>query len=310
MFFIVLLLTSCSKFDKMEKNNTKDMSFYVTKENGTEPAFNNKYWDEHRPGIYTDINTGEALFSSLDKFDSGTGWPSFTRSINDALVQTKEDKKFGMTRTEVRTNESHLGHVFDDGPNRMQRFCINSAALNFIPYEELDEKGFSQYKSLFNFEEAIFAGGCFWGVESLFQEQKGVIAAVSGYTGGTTKNPTYKEVSTGKTGYAESVLVIFDPKIISYKELVDIFWRIHDPTQVNKQGWDIGTQYRSAIFYFNDEQKEIALKSKEEFNAKKIFDKPAATEIVKAGKFYPAEEYHQDYGNNNPGYVCHALRDE
>lgn len=168
--FALLLLVSCTSVKEMKKE--KNMSDYVTKENGTEPAFNNKYWDEKRPGIYTDVNTGDALFSSLDKFDSGTGWPSFTKTINEALIQKKEDLEYGMKRTEVRTNESHLGHVFDDGPDGQPRFCINSAALNFIPYEELEQKGYGEYKQLFPYKEAIFAGGCFWGVESLFQNKK------------------------------------------------------------------------------------------------------------------------------------------
>lgn len=306
--FLLLFLAACTLVK--ETTDEKNMSYLVTKEGVTETPFENEYWDEHRPGIYVDVNTGEPLFSSLDKFDSGTGWPSFTRTINEALVQKVEDKSLGITRTEVRTNASHLGHVFDDGPDGLPRFCINSAALRFVPFEKLEVMGYGEYKDLFPYEEAIFAGGCFWGVEYLLESQEGVIEAVSGYTGGKTEYPTYKEVSTGLTGHAESVLVIFDPNIISYDELLDIFWRLHDPTQKNRQGWDIGTQYRSAIFYFDEEQKELAEKSKDEFDAKKIFEKPAVTEITKASAFYPAEEYHQDYSDKNPSYVCHELRDE
>ncbi len=303
-----LILTNCTNGEIMKEE--KDMSYYVTKEGGTEQAFENEYWDEKHPGIYLDINTDEPLFSSLDKFDSGTGWPSFTRTINEALVQTNEDKSLGMARTEVRTNESHLGHLFDDGPDGLPRFCINSAALKFIPYEQLEEKGLGEYKELFSYKEAIFAGGCFWGVESLLEEQEGVISAVSGYTGGTVDNPTYKQVSTGKTRHAEAVLVIYNPEIISYSELLDIFWRLHDPTQKNRQGWDVGNQYRSAIFYFDEEQKMIAEESKAAFDAKGVFSKPAVTEITLASKFYPAEDYHQDYNEKNPSYVCHELRPE
>jgi peptide methionine sulfoxide reductase msrA/msrB len=292
------------------KKNPDDLREHVTKEGGTEPAFKNEYWDEHRPGIYVDVNTGEPLFSSLDKFDSGTGWPSFTKAIDEEAVQTKEDTSFGMNRVEVRTEESHLGHLFDDGPGGSPRYCINSASLKFIPYAELEEEGYGEYKSRFPYKEAIFAGGCFWGVEHLFEETEGVVDAVSGYTGGDVEKPTYQQVSSGKTGHAEAVLVVYDPEKITYEELLGIFWRMHDPTQIDRQGPDVGTQYRSAVFYLDEGQKETALKSKEELDKRKVFDRPAATKIVPAGKFYNAEEYHQDYVDNHPGYVCHALRDE
>lgn len=312
MIIIVLTLFIQNKDNNKEEiNMTKqDLSNYVTKQGGTEPAFQNEYWDEHRPGIYVDINTGEALFSSTDKFDSGTGWPSFTKPIEGASISETTDSSYGMDRVEIKTNDSHLGHVFDDGPNGGDRYCVNSAALIFIPYEELDEKGYGEYKILFHFEKGVFAGGCFWGVEHLFAQLEGVVSATSGYMGGEMENPTYKDVSTGNTGYAESVEVVFDPNIISYREVVDYFWRVHDPTQINRQGWDVGTQYRSAIFYFNDEQKRIAEESKAAFDAKEIFDTPAVTKIVPATTFYKAEEYHQDYYEKNTGRSCHALRDE
>lgn len=308
--FIVLI--GCSQAIPMKRNisSENNLTEYVTKQCGTEPPFKNSYWDEHRPGIYVDVNTGEPLFSSLDKFDSGTGWPSFTRPIANAPIEEKPDTSLGIIRTEVKTNASHLGHVFDDGPNGAQRFCINSAALRFIPYGELDKNGYGNYKKIFPYETATLAGGCFWGVEKLLEDIPGAIDVVSGYTGGTTKNPTYKEVSTGMTGHAESVEVVFDPKIISYEEILDYFWRLHDPTQLDRQGPDHGSQYRSAIFYHNEEQHIIAEKSKAEFDAKKIFKDPAVTEIVPAGEFYRAEEYHQDYYDNHPGLVCHALRKE
>ena len=313
----VIFLSACSGDIMAKKTDTasiagdnfgSNISDYVTKQCGTEPAFNNAYWNEHRPGIYVDVNTGEVLFTSLDKFDSGTGWPSFTKPVNNASIQEKPDNTLGMQRIEVRTNASHLGHVFDDGPNGSLRYCINSAALRFIPYEEMDARGYGDYEKLFPYERATLAGGCFWGVQHLLENISGVISTTAGYTGGTVKNPTYEQVSSGTTGHAESVDVVFDPRIISYKQILDYFWRLHDPTQENMQGPDIGTQYRSAIFYHSEEQRVIAEESKAEFDAKKVFDKPAVTQIVPASAFYPAEDYHQDYFDKHPGLVCHALR--
>ncbi|MCR4326971.1 MAG: bifunctional methionine sulfoxide reductase B/A protein [Nanoarchaeota archaeon] len=307
LFIAILVLTLAPM--KAEKS-IKSINEYVTKEGGTEPAFQNEYWNEHRPGVYVDYNTGEPLFSSLDKYDSGTGWPSFTKPIDDSKIEKKYDTSLGIVRTEVKTNKSHLGHVFDDGPNGGSRYCINSAALKFIPYEDLKKEGYGEYKKLFPYEEAVLAGGCFWGVEYLLENTSGVVETISGYSGGNIKNPTYEKVSTGKTGYAESVLVIFNPEIISYSELLEVFWRLHDPTQLNKQGPDVGTQYRSAIFYMNEEQKKIAEHSKENFDNKGVFSKPAVTQIIQFKNFEKAEDYHQNYVENNPNYVCHALREE
>lgn len=288
----------------------KPLSEYVTKQNGTEPAFDNEYWNHKDVGLYVDVNTGEPLFTSEHKYDSGTGWPAFTDAIAGSSIYIQPDDSYGLKRTEVRSNESHLGHVFDDGPNGKPRYCINSAALRFVPYEELDAQGYSEYKSVFPYQQAVFGGGCFWGVEELFSREDGVIDVVSGYMGGDSERTTYKEVSKGTTGHAEVVQVTFDPRIISYVDLVNLFWRMHDPTQVNRQGPDVGHQYRSVIFYYSEEQKQQAEASKAAFDAKGVFDKPAATEIVPAQQFFKAEEYHQDYVDNHPGYVCHALRDE
>lgn len=304
---IVLTIPSKNPTNIEEKHELTD---YVTKQGGTEPAFQNEYWNEKHAGIYVDVNTGKALFSSTDKYDSGTGWPSFTEAIDESLIEEETDNTYGMQRTEIKTEESHLGHVFNDGPDGGDRYCVNSAALMFIPYNKLDEKGYGEYKKLFSFQTATFAGGCFWGVEHLFAQLDGVISATSGYTGGTLENPSYKDVSSGKSGHAEAVQIKFDPNILNYRELVDYFWRVHDPTQLNKQGFDTGTQYRSAIFYYNEEQKQIAEESKAAFDAKGIFNKPAVTEIVPAEEFYVAEEYHQDYYEKNTARSCHALRDE
>jgi len=233
--------------------------YQVTQHEATEPAFRNEYWDNHRAGIYVDVVSGEALFSSLDKFDSGTGWPSFTKPIDEKSVVRREDRRLLMERTEVRSAEadSHLGHVFDDGPGPDGlRYCINSASLRFVPVERLEAEGYGRYKSLFasgtdkdtQTEVATLAGGCFWGMEDILRKIPGVVSTRVGYTGGATPNATYEQVKFGSTGHAESVEVVFDPKKISYAEILRFFFRMHDPTTTNRQGNDVGTQYRSAIF--------------------------------------------------------------
>jgi methionine-S-sulfoxide reductase len=155
---------------------------------------------------------------------------------------------------------------------------------------------------------ATFAAGCFWGVQHILTQIRGVVATKVGYTGGHVKNPTYEMVCTGATGHAESVQVKYDPNEITYKELLGYFWRLHDPTQVNRQGPDIGTQYRSVIFYHSDDQRKAAEESKAEFDRSGVFKKKAATEIKPANTFYDAEEYHQDYMEKHPERACHILR--
>lgn len=153
-------------------------------------------------------------------------------------------------------------------------------------------------------DTATFANGCFWCTEAIFEELDGVISAVSGYSGGQTANPSYKEVCSGETGHAECLQIVYDPTRITFDELLEVFWQTHDPTTLNRQGADEGTQYRSAIFYHNDEQKQKAEKYKAELNKSGAFDRPVVTEITQASKFYPAEDYHQQYyevnGNSNP----------
>jgi peptide methionine sulfoxide reductase msrA/msrB len=304
------------------KKKLSSEQYAVTQKCGTEPPFRNAYWDNHKPGIYVDVVSGEPLFSSLDKFDSGTGWPSFTQPVNGADIVEKKDSTMGMTRTEVRSKvaDSHLGHVFDDGPTDKGglRYCINSASLKFIPLDEMDQAGYGQYLAAFVKaglikepvrETAILAGGCFWGMEEIIRKIPGVIKTTVGYSGGTTADPTYEEVCTGATGHAESIEVVFDSSRLSYEMLLDYFFRMHDPTTLNRQHNDVGTQYRSAIFYTSEAQKKTAEAVKATWDKSGKFDRPITTEVTAAGKFYSAEDYHQKYLVKHPGgYTCHVLR--
>ncbi len=285
------------KTDEEWKKILTPEQYQVTRKGGTECAFTGKYEKFKGKGIFKCVCCGNELFGSDTKFNSGTGWPSFFKPLSERSVETKSDNSHGMIRTEVLCArcDAHLGHVFPDGPQPTGlRFCINSAALVFE--EKKDEK---------RLERAVFAAGCFWGVEERFRTTKGVVSTKVGYTGGKFVNPSYRDVCSDRTGHAEAVEIYFDPSEISYKELLNLFWTLHDPTSLNRQGPDYGTQYRSAIFYSSQEQKTEAEDSKANLDKSGKLKRPVVTEIKELQEFYPAEEYHQQYLKKKGIQACH-----
>lgn len=293
--FIALMSQETYSQEKLQSNDLSKEESRVIDNKGTEAPFKGKYTNHKEKGTYLCKKCGSALYHSTAKFDSDCGWPSFDDEINGAVERFPDAD--GM-RTEIVCHncQAHLGHVFtgERFTEKNTRHCVNSVSLDFVP----------AVLPAGRYGTAIFAGGCFWGVEYFLQKAPGVHTVTSGYTGGHVKNPSYKEVSTGNTGHAEAVKIIYDPQKTSYETLLKLFLEIHDPTQVNRQGPDIGEQYRSEIFYLNNSQKTVAEKY---LNILRDKGMKVSTAVTKASEFYTAEAYHQDYYfNNGKMPYCHG----
>ncbi|MEA3451448.1 MAG: bifunctional methionine sulfoxide reductase B/A protein [Bacteroidota bacterium] len=280
----------------MKFNILTPFELSVIENKGTERPHTGKYYTYNENGTYLCKKCNAPLYKSSDKFDANCGWPSFDDEIPNAIIKTTDADG---QRTEITCANcgAHLGHVFK-GENytaKNIRHCVNSTSLNFLPLV---------INKPVKLERAIFAGGCFWGIEYYMNKQEGVISTTAGYIGGKTANPTYNDVCNKNTGHAEAIEIYFNPDIISFEELAKLFFELHDPTQIDRQGPDIGIQYRSEIFYCTLEQKEISIELIK-ILMNKGFD--VQTGLTEAGEFYPAEKYHQDYYDNKGGTpYCHS----
>jgi len=274
-------------------NTLDQFEKYVILEKGTERPFSGKYDNFYEDGLYICKQCDIELFKSSSKFSSGSGWPSFDSALENVLEIADKDG----FRTEIvcKNCNAHLGHVFkgEQFTPTNTRHCVNSVSLKFISKD--------------NFPKAYFAAGCFWGVEYFFEKLDGVVSAVSGYMGGDIENPTYEMVCSKTTGHIETVEVSYDDSKISFEELTKLFFKIHNFTQTDGQGPDIGPQYISAIFYTNLQEKNIVENIINKLHTMGYF---VATKLIDATphKFYKAEEYHQDYyAKKGTIPYCHKL---
>lgn len=285
--------------EKLNVSNTEwkkilpENLYAVAREADTERAFTGKMWNSETKGTYYCATCGYLLFKSNQKFTSSCGWPSFFEQENKESITFKDDISFGMKRIEANCGRcnSHLGHLFDDGPKPTgKRYCMNAVSLDFVP-DVIETKG--------KLETLVLGGGCYWCVEAVYENLQGVENVVSGFAGGTVENPSYAQVCTGNTGAAEVVKITYDTTKTNLDEIFQVFFTVHDPTTLNSQGADVGTQYRSVIFYKDDAQKKAATSIIDELNSKKVYSSKIVTALEPFTTFYKAEDYHQNYYQNN-----------
>jgi peptide methionine sulfoxide reductase msrA/msrB len=264
--------------------------YYIAREQGTERPFTSEHYENHAEGTFICVACSNPLFGSSAKFNSGTGWPSYYAPYSSKSVNVASDNSLGMSRDEISCKrcDAHLGHVFNDGPKPTGlRYCIDGIGLKFIPKTAPEAI-------------ATFAGGCFWCEEAIFESIKGVREVVSGYAGGTEKKPNYQDVGAGKTGHAEAFEVYYDPAVISFKDLVRVYFASIDPTRVNGQGPDNGKQYRSIAFYKDENEKKIIDEAIATLSASGTYKKSIAVEVKPYDFFILGEDYHQNYVKLHP----------
>lgn len=289
------------KTDEEWKKQLTPEQFQIARGKGTERAFCGTLLDNKEQGVYVCVCCGLPLFSSDSKFNSGTGWPSFFQPIAKENVAEQADDSHGMKRVEILCArcDGHLGHVFEDGPKPTGlRYCLNSESLVFTVSAEVKKLA----DPVAARATAVFAGGCFWCTEAVFEQLDGVSDVTSGYAGGDARRANYKAVCEGDTGHAEAIRITYNPGKLAYEKLLEVFFATHDPTQLNAQGPDSGTQYRSAVFFANETQKQAAEKYIAQLTEKKTYANPIVTTLEPLKEFFPAEEYHQNFVQRNPNH--------
>ena len=321
--FFLLLVTSCNaqigseNMTNQEKPNTTEYNKLTEAEKriilqkGTEYPNTGEYNKHYEDGTYICRQCNQQLYKSSSKFNSNCGWPSFDDELDGAVNRILDSDG---RRTEIVCSncKGHLGHVFigENFTAKNTRHCVNSISMKFVPKEQSIPEIITS-KEITELDTITFGAGCFWCVEVLFQKLKGVSHVESGYAGGKIKNPTYKMVCQGNTGSVEVAQLVYDPKIISTETLIDIFFHVHDPTTLNRQGNDAGEQYRSVIFFHSSQQKEIAKNVLKRIDSSKLWNEPIVTTIESIYNYSIAEDYHQNYYNNNSstnGYCNMVIR--